>query len=52
MPYQTLHTSEAELDEAPFLDDQRYARNTKVFTAASVLALVAAAATAALLSFI
>ncbi len=52
MPYQTLHTTEAELDETQFLDEQRFARNTKVFTAATLLALVAAAAVAALLSFI
>ena len=49
MPYQTLHTTESD-DETLYVE--RFERNTKAFTAIVLLALVAAAGMAALLSFI
>lgn len=52
MPYQTLHVDEAHDAADQAVEQQRFERNTKAFTAGAILALVAAVAMAALLSFV
>ena len=51
MPYQTLHVDDDHHAAHQGLEQHRFERNTKAFTAGTILALVAAVAMAALLSF-